>query len=30
MTGNTLWAVVGPILAVGGLGIALSRPRDNR
>lgn len=28
MSGNTLWAVVGPIVAVGGLGIALSRPRN--
>ena len=28
MSGNTLWAVIGPIVAVGGLGLALSRPRD--
>jgi hypothetical protein len=27
MSGNTLWAVIGPIVAVAGLGLALSRPR---
>ncbi|GAA2745300.1 hypothetical protein GCM10009868_26230 [Terrabacter aerolatus] len=27
MSGVTLWAVIGPIVAVGGLGLALSRPR---
>ena len=27
MSGVTLWAVIGPIVAVAGLGLALSRPR---
>ena len=27
MSGNTLWAVIGPFVAVAGLGLALSRPR---
>ena len=27
MSGVTLWAVIGPIVAVLGLGLALSRPR---
>ncbi len=27
MSGVTLWAVVGPVVAVAGLGLALSRPR---
>ena len=28
MSGVTLWAVVGPIVAVAGLGLALARPRS--
>jgi hypothetical protein len=27
MSGVTLWAVIGPIVAVAGLGLALTRPR---
>ena len=27
MSGVTLWAIIGPIVAVAGLGLALSRPR---
>jgi hypothetical protein len=27
MSGVTLWAVIGPVVAVAGLGLALSRPR---
>ena len=27
MSGVTLWAVIGPIVAVAGLGLALPRPR---
>ena len=27
MSGVTLWAVIGPVVAVVGLGLALSRPR---
>jgi hypothetical protein len=27
MSGVTLWAVIGPIVAVAGLGLVLSRPR---
>ena len=26
MSGNVLWAVIGPVVAVAGLGLALSRP----
>ena len=27
MSGQVVWAVIGPIVAVAGLGLALSRPR---
>jgi hypothetical protein len=27
MSGVTLWAVIGPVVAVAGLGLALSHPR---
>ena len=27
MSGVTLWAVIGPIVAVAGLGLALTKPR---
>ena len=27
MSGVTLWAIIGPIVALAGLGLALSRPR---
>lgn len=27
MSGHVIWAVIGPIVAVAGLGLALSRPR---
>ena len=27
MSGKVIWAVIGPIVAVAGLGLALSRPR---
>ncbi|MFM6847729.1 MAG: hypothetical protein ACKOVB_01320 [Terrabacter sp.] len=28
MSGQVVWAVIGPIVAVAGLGLALSRPRS--
>ncbi|GAB3873951.1 hypothetical protein [Terrabacter terrigena] len=27
MSGHVIWAVIGPIVAVAGLGLALARPR---
>ena len=28
MSGQVVWAVIGPVVALAGLGLALSRPRE--